>query len=99
MPASYFLGTRLLGVGPSLLWSDNEPCRHSLLFVCPTCGDVWGRIYQPEAEWLPLRRGCQSHPFLSEIGGSFIAPWRLGCPAELPEPVLSYELQLLLSQS
>jgi len=98
-PASYFLGTRLLGTGNGYLWADAEPCIRSLVFVCPTCGEAWGRVFQPGREWLPVRRGCSLHPFLSDVGGSFIHPWRSGCPSEFPASVLSYELQLRLTQA
>ena len=99
MPASYFLGTRFLGTGNSYWWSDTQLSENSLVFVCPTCGEAWGRIFQQGCEWLPVRSGCPLHPFLSDVGGSFIPSWRSGCPSELPAPVLSYELNLRLQAS
>ena len=97
MTATYFLGTSVLAIGPSPhWWDDTTPDSPSLVFVCPTCGDAWGRILNSSSpqDWLPIRRGCQHHPWCDEVGGSFIPPWRHGCPAELPQQVLSYELSL-----
>ena len=99
MPASYFLGTRLLAANaPASWWDDTQLDHVSLVFICPTCGDAWGRILNQGCEWLPMRRGCAKHPWLDEVGGSFIAPWRRGCPRELPPEVLRYELFIRLDK-
>lgn len=99
MSASYFLGNRLLGTSPRHpYWDDTMFASASLAFLCPTCGDTWGRVMVPGLEWLPIRRGCRQHPWCEEVGGSFIPPWRQGCPVELPPEVLRYELQLRLAQ-
>ena len=98
MPASYFLGNRLLASGaPASWWDDTQLDNCSLAFICPTCGDAWGRIMNEGKEWLPMRRGCPKHPWLDEVGGSFIASWRRGCPRELPPEVLRYELLIRLN--
>lgn len=97
MPASYFLGPQLLGTGGASWWSDSQPSITSQAFFCPTCGEIWGRIYEMGLPWQPVIRGCSKHPHLSDVGGSFIAPWRKGCPSELPPGVLLYETQLRLT--
>ena len=99
MPASYFLGNRLLATSHSHpYWDDTMFAARSVAFMCPACGEVWGRIALESGDWLPLLRPCQRHPHPNqgEPGGSFIHPWRIGCPAELPPEVLRYELQLRL---
>lgn len=97
MPAYYFLGPRLLAATPALpLWSDTEVCRHSQLFVCPQCGEAWGRIAIDGGEWLPVRRGCPRHPWIEDVGGTFLAPWQTRLDA-LPKEVLLHELTIRLA--
>lgn len=99
MPTHYFLGTRLLASSPHPpWWSDSQPSRLSIAHFCPTCGELWGRVVIPGAKWQVANSGCRSHPFLDSPPGSFIFPWRRGCPDELPAEVLSYELSLLLQE-
>jgi len=95
MIAHYFLGSRLLGVGPALPWSETYDAISSLVYICPTCGDAWGRMAVTGCEWLPIRRGCAAHPFLDRWGGSFIHPWlHSSLLAALPPEVLTYEFTL-----
>jgi hypothetical protein len=99
MSASYFLGTQLLATtSQHPRWTDADFADFSQVFICPTCGAAWGRVMIPNARWAPVTRGCPAHPFLADIGGSFIAPWRSGCPAELPPEVLHYEASIRLNQ-
>lgn len=96
--AHYFLGNRLLASSPQpSWWSDEQVSSASLVFVCPTCGDVWGRVVEEGKQWLPVRSGCNKHPWLDEVGGSFIAPWRQTF-AELPAEVLQYEARIRFNQ-
>lgn len=101
MPTHYFLGNRLLGTSRQLpAWADTQLLtENNLAFICPRCGEVWGRVTIDgiEPEWLPVRRGCVRHPWSDAVGGSFIAPWRTTF-AELPPEVLLYELNIRLDQ-
>lgn len=100
MPTHYFLGNRLIGTSRQLpAWSDIALESDHQLFVCPTCGEAWGRVTTEVdgAEWLPVRRPCARHSWLGEPGGSFIAPWRTTF-VELPPEVLLYELNIRLDQ-
>jgi hypothetical protein len=86
--AHYFLGNRLLGASAHRPWySDTQLEYCNTVFVCPICGDAWGRIVlSPSAEWAPIRSGCALHPWPYDVGGSFLHPWlrRLeGLPPEL----------------
>lgn len=98
MPASYFLGTRLIGdtiLNPR--WADTEEARYNQALFCPRCGDIWGRIiHHPADEWHATIRNCPRHP-TSDAAGSFIAPWRTTFE-ELPPEVLRYEAQLRLDR-
>ena len=100
MPAPsihYFLGQRLLGSTSVLpFWDDTTLMQSSQVLVCPTCGDAWGRIVVEGREWLPSRSGCPKHPWLEDIGGTFIPPWRRHF-RELPPEVLRYELEIRLA--
>lgn len=98
MPATYFLGSRVIATSPHpLWWSDSDKGDNSLVFICPICGDAWGRVAVTSCPWLPLVRGCPKHPdYPNEPGGSFIAPWRKQF-AELPPEVLAYELSIRLN--
>ena len=94
----YFLGTRLLGVSPHLpWWSDSERTCTSQALLCPTCGEVWGRIAVAGLPWQAITRGCKLHPYLADIGGTFIAPWRRQFE-ELPPEVLRYEFDIRVNQ-
>lgn len=91
---SYFLGPRLLGQSPEIpWWSDTQLCVGSDAYLCPTCGELWGRVHVEGKDWFPLRRGCSLHPWIEEVGGTFIHPW---CRSDtqlraLPPEVLAYE--------
>lgn len=92
----YFLGNRLLATDPRQpWWSDTQQETHNLLYVCPTCGEVWGRvIVASEAEWAPIRAGCLLHPWTEiGIGGSFIHPW-LHTLSHFPPELLVHEFNL-----
>jgi len=98
VPALYFLGTRCLGSSPLQWWSDTQLSNSSKLLVCPTCGDVWGRVVDNPSDWTPLRMGCRKHPWAtSDVGGSFIYSWLQRIDA-LPPDVLRYELELRLKE-
>lgn len=90
MQALYFLRNKLLGEGVYFNWDDATPCHHSVAFLCPTCGDLWGRVQLPGRPWHAATIPCAQHG-----GGSFIFPWRRRFH-EFPATVLSYELSLLL---
>lgn len=104
MPASYFLGTRLLGSSSRpAMWDDATVDDHNVALFCPLCGEIWGRIHQyPGLAWHAQTRFCARH-FTSEANwggdsaGSFIASWRRTFQ-ELPPEVLEYEAQLRLDR-
>lgn len=103
MAASYFLGNRLLARSEALPWYTDEggPFAVSQVFVCPRCGESWGRILVDSAptDWLPVRRGCAKHPsaFDRHLGGSFLGPWRRAWH-ELPDAVVEYEVRNMIQQ-
>lgn len=100
MPASYFLGTRLLGSTIAChKWDDTEDFRDSEALFCPVCGEIWGRIVESLAyRWHTTTRECARHGRPEQdSAGSFIAPWRKTF-AELPPEVLVYEANLRLSR-
>lgn len=75
-------------------WSDSDNRPFSQVFICPKCGDSWGRVMVGDSEWVPVRRNCSKHgrPDLGEVGGSFLPPWRKTFH-DLPLPVLQYEVR------
>lgn len=91
----YFLGQRLLGTSPrQAYWADMQPATCHTAYLCPVCGEVWGRVLQSDkssAEWIAQRRFCVKHG-----NGSFIAPWSQQFD-ELPLEVLTHELNLQLT--
>lgn len=93
----YFLGQRLLATSQqSPAWSDTDPTSPSLAYICPTCGDLWGRVQVPGQEWLPVKTPCKLHSRDHDNpGSSFIFPWKKGV-ADLPPEVLNYEILLRL---
>jgi hypothetical protein len=74
-------------------WDDSTPYFGSIAYICPTCGEVWGSVVTDWGEWLPLKSGCERHPYLHPVGGSFILPWRRTFE-DLPEAVLRREFDL-----
>lgn len=104
MPASYFLGTRLLGDSiRNPMWDDAEEADYNLALFCPICGDIWGRVIKhPQIDWHSTVRHCARHfdhqrNWGGDHAGSFIASWRRTF-AELPPEVLQYEVQLRLDR-
>ena len=94
MGAHYFLGNRLLGQSVrAAMWDDWQPLISHLALLCPTCGELWGRVTVERAtDWSFQRRACNKHG-----NGSFIAPWANQFE-ELPPEVLAYELNLRLDK-
>jgi len=43
--AYYFIGDQLMGIGKA-----SSPSAHSQVFVCNSCGEVWGRIQVEDTE-------------------------------------------------
>lgn len=91
----YFLGNRLLAVGQARpMWSDTQQEFNNIAHLCPTCGEAWARVVlSSEAEWVPVRSGCPQHPWTSDLGGTFIAPW-LHTLGAFPPDLLVYEFNL-----
>lgn len=89
----YFLGTRLLASTNVLpKWTESQVELFSNAYFCPHCGDVWARVVVDGRQHNPLTVPCSKHG-----NGSFIFPWRQGCPSELPPEVLLYEFNLRLN--
>lgn len=99
MATYYFLGDVLLGTSPRRPhWDDIRQDHCNSLLVCPTCGNTWGRIvFDGAQEWTPHKAGCRRHRYIEDVGGTFIHPWRKGCPYELPDGVVKYEFELRLA--
>ena len=92
---------RHIFLGHNLLASDVIPPKRteygtqffpqSELFICPKCGETWGRIIVEKASaFIPVMLQCRTHN-----GGSFLldihsADWQF-----LPRKLLSYEVLLL----
>lgn len=95
---SYFLANRLISttsIPP--LWDEVVEANLSMLFMCPTCGETWGRIVVPHARWICMHSGCRKHPqWMEDVGGTFIRPWRKTY-MDLPIEVLAYELDIRLA--
>lgn len=98
MTYTYILKNRVLATTPlAPMWSDTQMLTHSIVHICPDCGEAWGRVIVPGTEWLPMRTACDRHkgwyPDLF-YSGSFIPPWQRSLQ-HLPEPVLAYEFMRL----
>lgn len=93
----YFLGTRLLDTGQFFPWDDTRTAAGHLAFMCPHCGEVWGRVVsdKPDERWLCLHHPCRRHGRDYSVGGSFINSW-LRDISFLPPKVLAYELDIHL---
>lgn len=68
-PTSVYLGSTLLASG----FCGNHSWSSAML--CRECGEVWGRVLRPRAEWIAYHAPCPKHgggSFLSELlwGGS-----------------------------
>lgn len=98
--ATYFLGGRLLAQGPSVWWSHTEDQRRSLAYFCPSCGEIWARMWLARGPWDLVHRTCERcGPTTSEpLGepGSFFHPWRQPPIDNLPRELLLYEANLRL---
>lgn len=73
--AHYYLGQQLAGQSTFLCPNGGSL---SEMFVCTTCGEVWGRIFIPGATWGVHQAPCQKHaptgvPDWGRIPGSMLA--------------------------
>lgn len=95
----YFLGQRLLAsTDLPRMWDDTREARNSEAFLCPTCGELWGRIFIPGGKWMAQHVGCARHPGSDyEVGATFIHAWRYTLE-DLPYDVLAYELAIRLAK-
>jgi hypothetical protein len=85
----YFLGKVLLASTPLRPWWDSGRLEtFSQAFLCPECGDTWGRVQIDGAEWIPLRRRCARHGY-----GLFLPPWSVPLDP-IPLPVLQRDFLL-----
>lgn len=93
----YFVGNNLIATSPRPHpWDDLNASAANLVFVCPVCGDAWGRVVRDHNQWMPLARPCGKHEVSwNEFGGSFLPPW-MDRLTWMPEDLLNYELNLLL---
>ena len=99
MTATYFLGSQLLATGQAW-WSGTERMSHSTVYLCPGCGEPWGRVFLPGVEWVPVRLGCPRHPWPRPDlpGGSFLPPWQSN-PSLLPPALLAREFLIHLNHA
>lgn len=99
---SFYLHNRFLGSSRRhYQWTDTPGhyATVSLVLLCPTCGDAWGRILIPNTEWFARQAPCANHPPYPEfVGGSFIPSWRRTYD-DLPREVLIREFLLHLTHS
>jgi hypothetical protein len=69
---SWFLEDKLVAQGscPPEIRFGAPRAPQSLLYMCPTCGDVWARIAVEGCKWYPIARRCKKHgpPFLLRYG-------------------------------
>lgn len=106
--ASYFLGSRLLGVSS---FTTPNCLPHSEAFFCATCGDLWGRVLVDGSAWSVHTIPCEKHaptgvPDWGAVPGSFL-PNRLFAETvsvmfwatvleHLPPAVLARELEIAI---
>jgi len=96
MQTLYFLRQTLLASGPfPYPWDDTRPVSANIVFICPTCGEPWGRVVRGERSWLPLVRPCEKHTLPFTPGGSFLHSWLRGI-SWAPDALINYEFHLAL---
>lgn len=66
MNALFTIHNTPIGVNPNAIPQRTHSVLHSphsIVYVCPQCGDAWGRIIfdTPGSRWLPIRRQCPKH--------------------------------------
>lgn len=93
MPTYYLYTQPLCRTVFPAMWDEVTKERNSNVYICQTCGDAWGRVVIPDAEWYAINRGCSRHPDWSGEAGTFIHPWRKTYE-DLPPEVLRYEFLL-----
>ena len=100
--ADYFIRDRLLASTSYPYYRDNQEAGYNYAFLCPKCGDVWGRVIQnPALAWYTLSVHCAKHPSALwndlDTAGSFLCLTQRNL-GFLPLEVLQYELQLRLAR-
>lgn len=100
---SFFLYDQFLGdmaVANTLAgapWSYN-----SRVYICPVCGEVWGRVVcdrdtLPHLRWTSLDHTCPAHPDYWRAAGTFLPGNDLINLAALPPAVIQHEFQMHLA--
>ena len=69
---------------------------HSALFVCPLCGEAWGRVTDGTSRWQCYLRGCRSDHARDTLDrpGSLLFSFPMGVTYPAPRIVLDRELEL-----
>lgn len=103
----FYLGNNQIGAGPAHLAFSHEIAHppRSKLFICPECGEVWGRVVvQGDSgkirPWESFMRKCEKHRTGGSIlfcPGSLYLSWDKAYCKSLPESVLRRELFLHLN--
>jgi hypothetical protein len=102
----FFLGSKHLGTGECTyqqFHGHNEPPQ-SLLFMCPTCGEVWARLpvisvaTGKTMRWAALHIPCALHPEGRLLpAGSLSVDWIQGLVESMPDEVVRLEFQTLMN--
>lgn len=104
----YFLNDVYLGTG-----ATPTPSPFCLLYVCTTCGKVWGRaVVDGGNSWHAIHAPCSAHKPIGvmdwgRLPGSFLlaepstahlaAMWHAAAVETMPQEVLNRELHLALT--
>lgn len=57
--------SRIFWAGGRVLAMDSGPLEVNRAYLCPTCGEVWGRIYLADPStnrWVAFHTPCEKHP-------------------------------------
>ena len=58
-PVYFFEGDDLIGTGYTK--PQGLRCTLSYMYLCTTCGEIWGRVYHEESTWTVVERPCRVH--------------------------------------
>jgi len=81
-------------LGPGRVYSNprlgNSEFPFGIIYVCPRCGDAWGKVRVSLTRFYPRARMCTEH------GGGFLMPFDTSF-FEFPRAMLKREISLIVS--
>ncbi|MBW8034111.1 MAG: hypothetical protein FVQ79_00135 [Planctomycetes bacterium] len=79
---------------PYILVQGEEAQPTGTIYVCPICGEAWGKILIEGCQFMPVRRACPDHGAAYLMKYSDLIDYDEG-RLEIPTAVLAHEITMM----